>query len=459
MAGVGITLRKLMQEETLLGTARACGLAGVLSCGPWVLSIIAVLLIGLIGSADSPNSVAVDQFQLSVTYLMACSLLLTSPLQVSFCRYAADRLYENRDELIFPNLMGALTLTLCVSGIVGACVLGFLFDVSFAYAAPMLAGFTALSGIWVLMIFATALKEHRQVLLGFLAGYGLTVIAALGLRETGTEGLLAGFGVGQVLLFFWLLALVVRRFPGQRLVAFDFLRRGRMFPALVLCGLLYTVAVWADKIIFWFDPLTGVSVIGPLRSSPIYDPPIFLAYLSIVPGMAILVLRMETEFAECCERFYYLVNAGGTLSEIIDAKERLVEAARGTLLDILKVQGATTLVLLAAGEHLLARLGMSPMSSVLLSVHLVAVAVQVQLLAIFSILFYLDQRGAALRLSLVFAVSNIALSLLTLNLGPALYGYGFAGAVTLTTLVGLSALSRRLDQLEYRVFMYERAFC
>lgn len=66
----------------------------------------------------------------------------------------------------------------------------------------------------------------------------------------------------------------------------------------MLTGLFYNLGIWVDKFIFWLHPVTGSTVIGPLRASLVYDLPVFLAYLAIIPGMAVFLVRMETDFVE-----------------------------------------------------------------------------------------------------------------------------------------------------------------
>ena len=56
MAGIGFELRKLLQKETLVSMIRAYVYAGVISSGPWVLSIVGMVLIGFFSfSVVSPN--------------------------------------------------------------------------------------------------------------------------------------------------------------------------------------------------------------------------------------------------------------------------------------------------------------------------------------------------------------------------------------------------------------------
>ena len=47
MAGIGFELRKLLARDNLLALLRAYAYAGVISSGPWILSILGMLLIGI----------------------------------------------------------------------------------------------------------------------------------------------------------------------------------------------------------------------------------------------------------------------------------------------------------------------------------------------------------------------------------------------------------------------------
>ena len=50
MAGIGFELRKLLKKDTLLGLLQAYTFAGIIGSGPWVLSILGILIIGLLSS-------------------------------------------------------------------------------------------------------------------------------------------------------------------------------------------------------------------------------------------------------------------------------------------------------------------------------------------------------------------------------------------------------------------------
>jgi polysaccharide biosynthesis protein PelG len=453
MAGIGFRLRDLSKSGALSGLLAAYGFAGIISSGPWVLSIVGILLIGIINMENATTPHYVGEFQISVTYLMAISLILTSPLQLMISRFIADRIYEHNDEHVLPNLTGAILVVITIAGTLTGICLIYLFTGSVLYRLLMLSGLVILSIIWLVVIVLSGVRAYREILLAFLLGYGITVLAAIELKAFGLEGLLSGFVLGQAVLLFMLLVVIFRSYSSTKFIAFDFLRRSQIFPSLALTGLVYNVAIWADKFIFWFNPQTSVMVIPPLRASQIYDLPIFLAYLSIIPGMAVFLLRMETDFAEQYKNFYAAINGGGSLKLIMEMYEEMVLTIRRGFIEIFKVQGMTIVILLAIGDKLLAWVGISPFYRILLNIDLVAVGVQVLLLAVLNVLFYFDYRKDALYLCFLCLGTNVGFTILSQYLGPAFYGYGFALSVVLTTLVGMVVVSKRLSRLVYQTFM------
>ncbi len=457
MAGLGFELRKILRRDSYFSLFQAYAYAGLISAGPWVLSILGVLLIGFISIGVVAPAALVTQFQVSVTYLIAASLILTGLLQLGFTRYVADRLFEKDDSRVLPNLSGALFVTTLASGVLGTLALVVWFDgLSLAYRALMLGSFVALCNIWMLSIFLTSIKAYKAVLVLFAVGYSVTVGGAWLLASHGLEGLLSGFFIGHVALMAGMMALALRAYPSNRYVEFDFLQSGRMYKSLLLMGLLYNLGIWADKFIFWFHPDTSQAIIGPLRASLIYDLPIFLAYLSIIPGMAVFLVRLETDFVEYYDKFYTAVREGGTLQHIEAMRNEMVFVARQGILEIVKIQSITVLVVFIAGPSLLQLLGISQMYLPLLYVDVVAVVLQVVFLGIINVFFYLDKRRILVVLSILFVLGNIAFTFISIELGAPWYGYGFGLSLLVAVIAGLLLLDRKLDSLEYETFMLQK---
>jgi len=456
MAGIGFELRKLLAKDSLSGIFQAYLYASVIGSGPWVLSIIGILVIGLVSSAVNAQGLLVTQFQVSVTYLIAASLILTGFVQLSFTRFIADRLYQKQEAIVLPNFNGVVLVVTAASGTLGLIAAFALFDgLNIVYRMLMLTGFVMLSNIWVATIFLSGLKQYQQIVLLYALGYGVTVVSALTLRPLGLEGLLLGFVLGHGVMLLGMVLLVVRAYPAERFIAFDYAKPGAMYASLMFVGFLYNLGVWLDKIIFWYAPSTGQAVIGPLNASVIYDLPVFLAYLSILPGMAVFLVRMETDFVEYYQQFYDAVRSGSTLGRLEDLRNEMVYTIRRGLFEIIKVQTIATLAIFVAGPAMLRALGIPELYLPLLYIDVVAAGLQVVLLGLMNVFFYLDKRRVVLGLTLLFAMLNGLFTWATLNLGAAWYGYGFAAAVFVTVFIAFQVLDRRLERLEYETFMLQ----
>jgi uncharacterized membrane protein len=456
MAGIGFELRRLLQRDSLLALVRAYAYAGLISSGPWVLSIIGMLLIGFLSFSVVVPDLLVTQFQVTVTHMIAWSLILTGFFQLAFTRFVADRLFEGRLSVIVPNYHGVLLVVASLAGTIGLAAVATLFpEETVLYRMLALAGFVLLSLIWIATVFLSGMKQYRAIVLLYFLGYGATVLAALALRPYGLEGLLGGFVLGQLLLFTGMQTLIVRDFPAPCFVSFEAFDKRLRYPTLALIGLLFNLGVWIDKFIFWAWPPTSQLVIGPLRASIIYDLPVFMAYLSIIPGMAVFLVRIETDFVEHYDGFYGAVRGGGSLQQIERHRNGMVATVRTGLFEMMKIQAIAVLLFFVVGERLLGWLQISDLYLPLLYVQTIAAGLQVLFLSVLTVYFYLDKRRVVLGLCVLFVVANAGLTALSLQLGPQAFGYGFALSLLLVVTIGFVALSRSLARLEYSTFMLQ----
>jgi uncharacterized membrane protein len=453
MAGIGFELRRLMRQDSLTNIVRTYGYAGLVGSGPWVSSIASMLVVGAATGGLSDASRPVVAFLQAVTCLTAASLVVTGPLQLMFTRFVSDRLFEERPGEVLPNTLGALTVTTLGGGLTGSLALPWLDGIPPTTRLLMLTAFVLACDGWLLVALMTGLKAYGRVLAAFCGANALGTGTSLAFCGAGLEGLLAGWLVGQAVLTFGLWALVTLEYPASRLVAFDFLSPRWAKYDLAAAGLLWNAGIWADKVLFWTHPETSAPVLGPLRHSVVYDLPAFLAYLTVVPGMSVFLMRMETDFAEQFQVYFAAVRGGGGLADLRQAKDGMVRAVRMGLWDIAKVQGMTLLAGLASGGAVLAGLGLPAMYRPLLNVDLAAVALQVFLLALVGVLFHLDKRRSALAVVASFAVTNVLLTAATLRLGPEFYGYGTAVAALASALPALLLVDRALARFEFDTFM------
>jgi polysaccharide biosynthesis protein PelG len=456
MAGIGFELRKLLKRDSYFSLLQTYAYAGIISSGPWILSIIAVIVIGIISVSVVVPNILITQFQTSITYLIAFSLIFTGFVQLAFTRYCADRIFEKEHFRLLPNLNGLLLLVTAFGGLT-AFPLAFIFFPANSLVFRLLFAtiFVTLCCVWVAAILLSGLKAYKAILVNFVLGYGCALVLSVFLRAWGVEGLMLAFVSGQFLLLMGMYFVVSRNYPSRSFIEFDFVRPGRIHLSLVFIGLFYNLGIWIDKFVFWFHPYTGTHVIGPLNASEIYDLPVFLAYLSILPGMAVFLVRMETDFVEYYDRFYDAVREGGSLSYIREMKDEMMRMAREGIYDIIKVQATATIAVFLVGHALLEMAGIPIVYLPLLYIDVAGAGFQVVFLGILNVYFYLDRRGRALFLTMLFTVANFLFSLASIMLGPFFYGYGFAVSLCITIMCGMFLLDRDLERLEYETFMLQ----
>jgi uncharacterized membrane protein len=456
MAGIGFELRKLMRRDTLTGVARAYVYAGLISSGPMILSCFGILIIGVLSLTVVIPTFLITQFQVSVTYMIACSLILTGPLQLAFTRFVSDRLFEERDDLVISNYRAVQLVCTIAAGAIAAVAMAFGFrGEPLGYRILMIAGLVIVSNIWIAVIFLSSVKQYRQILISFALGYGAVVGLTLALNRYGITGLLGGFVAGHAILLALLSGIVHRNFHSPRFLSFEVFDRRMMYPSLAWVGLMFNFGVWVDKFVFWYEPITGARVIGWFHASLIYDIPVFLAYVFVMPAMAAFLVRIEADFVEYYDAFYDAVRTGATLQRIHAMRDMMVGSVRAGLYEIIKVQVVVVLLIVALGATLLGALRISSLYLPLLLVDVIAASLQVLFLGLLNVLFYLDARRDVLRLTGLFVVLNAGFTLLSIEIGPQAYGYGFAAALLVVTLAAVRRLDTKFASLEYETYMLQ----
>ena len=78
MAGIGFELRKILKEDRLLSLAKVYGYSAILSSGPWVVSIIAILLPTQYWLATTLGTVSYPCLQTTETNLQPFQLQVTT---------------------------------------------------------------------------------------------------------------------------------------------------------------------------------------------------------------------------------------------------------------------------------------------------------------------------------------------------------------------------------------------
>ncbi|MGH7368981.1 MAG: exopolysaccharide Pel transporter PelG [Candidatus Rokuibacteriota bacterium] len=451
MAGIGFRLKRLIVEDTYGGWLRAHLYGAVLSAGPWLLSICTLGTLTLL-SRNLIGDDAHARFQVVVVYTYTFSLITTGAAHMVVTRQLADELYLGRIGTLVVSYRWTLGVTALAHLLLGALVYGLMpgLDLELRVFGVMLV--VVVSCTWMVMIFLGAAQDYASVVAAFFAGNALSLLAAIGLgRSAGSIGYLAGFLVGQAVILFVLCGRVEREFASVRAPEAVGLRRAfARYPELIAAGLLYNAAIAVDRLLFWAGP-TGRPIVGWFHAS-LYDTPIFLCYLSVVPSLAIFLVSVETDFYDRYRRYYGVATKHGTLRQVLEAKREMTGCLRESVRRLLVAQAPVTLALMAAAPWIATVLALEPLQLGILRCGLVGAFLHVLCLFGGIVLLYFDRRRAAAEVAGVFFLANGIFTAATLLVGPRAYGLGYPLAALLGSAWAYRRLEQTLDDLEYLTF-------
>ncbi|NOZ91229.1 MAG: exopolysaccharide Pel transporter PelG [Epsilonproteobacteria bacterium] len=466
MAGIGFQLKRTLEEKTLSAVFKTFGYSAVLSSGPWVISMIIILGIGLTNIyLFHTKGSDTTMLKASVTYVSALALssIYTGFFQLPFTRFIADRTYEKRYYLVLPNFLGMIIVTIAIGMLIATPLAIFLFDTqSNLFVLLYITLFVVLSCVWIANILAASLKLYKHVIIFYLLGYISIYISSIFLHNYGVIGLMVSFIIGNTILFILLFLGIIFYYPSynkknNKFIRFDMFRQnyGKFYWKLGWSGMFYNIAIWIDKVIFWFTPIVGYMVIDKLHASMVYDFPIFLAYLSIIPGMAIFFYRLEANFAQEYSKFYGAINKHGTLRQIKEYKQGMINAVKLSIQEILFVQGMFNILIFLGAEKLFELFLLPKLYLPLFYVDVIGVQLQLGFMSILAYLYYLDRQKEALVYTLLFVVINALLTWVSIQLGPYFYGYGFSVTLLILFVSSSITLNNILQELDYKTFMLQ----
>ena len=457
MAGIGFELRKILKEDRLLSLTKVYGYSAILSSGPWVISILAIVLVGFINLANLGEVSDAFRFQVVITYAiaLASSLIITGILQLPFTRYIADLIFNNKEDEILPSYFGAIFLAW---GLGLPTVVPFYMWVFEGQSALFLLGvistFLILCGVWISSILAASLKYYHGVVWAYFVSYSLIVLFSYYFGDN-IIMLIYIFFLGNTILFVTLMTFIIKSYNSTIFMKIDFFLADNFYWTLGIAGLTYNLGAWVDKFIFWYHPATGHTVIGKLNASIVYDMPIFLAYLSILPGMAIFFYRLESDFAEKYDLYYDAVRSGGTLGIIQRYRNDMVDVIRHAIHEILMIQGIIDIILFLTAPTLFSLLNIPQLYLGLLYILTIGAMLQIAFMSVLAILYYLDRKKVAMWLCISFFVLNATLTLFSIDLGPAYFGYGYTVSLLIVFLASLIVIRNEMERLDYETFMLQ----
>ncbi|MBX3172144.1 MAG: exopolysaccharide Pel transporter PelG [Candidatus Eremiobacteraeota bacterium] len=454
MAGIGFKLRRLTQDESLLGYFQGYISAGLICCGPWILTVLTLSLADLFFAGFSAGG-RPNLFRLLIVYVFAFSLVTTGGLQTVVTRYLADRLYAEDPHGHVPTYAGLCLLNSPIQALLAGLGLGFL-PMPVAFKAAGISLYVLVCNLWLLMIFLGAVRAYASI----LAAFALGGLASLGLMWALSDyqelGLLLGFSGGQAVAYLWMLRLLLREFPSSGPAwNFSFLIYFRKYPALGVGGWLLNLGAWIGVFVYWMSSYATVYY-GLPSYYPYHDVAVFLALLSIIPALVIFFVRVETDFYESYRAFFGGITTNKVpYSELQRRKAEMVDTLRAGFASLLQVQGLVSLLVAAFPEVIFSFMKLPPETLEMTRNCAAGAFFLVIFQCLTTILLYYQAYSEVALSALVLVVGNLAGALASLWWGQSSHGLGLLVGSLPGLLLAYRYLLRVVRNLERITFMQQ----
>ncbi len=452
MAGIGFVLRRLTQRDDLLGLAQGYLLSALVSSGPWLLTVLAIAGVNLIGTAVA-GIAQVEQFRIVIIYNFGFSLLFSGPILLVGTRYLADRIFT-RDVSDAPSMfLGAYALIVATQAPIVLAFYLWYVQTDDLVRLGAITNYFLVAALWLVTIFLSALKDYRTIAtafaLGMVVAIGSTAWAG---KAFGAAGLCFSFSAGLAVVVFLMVARLWAEYPDGFNRPWDFLRYFGRFKALAAIGFFANAAAWIDKWIMWAAPERSWPAHG-MVSYPAYDSAMFLAYLVIVPTLALFIVQVETEFFEQYKRFYDAIQRHATRAQIRENQRAIIATVIRASRNLIILQVVLCGLVILLSPEIFSGLGISFNQIGMFRIGVLGAMFHGLIMFACILLAYFDLRRDMLMVNLIFFGLNAAFTAVTLNLGFPYYGYGYFLAALATFLFAYGLVARRLADLPYLTFV------
>ena len=453
MAGIGFELKKLFAKKGVLNSAKAYGYAVVICTGPMLLGVLLLLGIMALCMFYKTDLHTRELLICMITYTLLVSVTVSSFFSMVVTRYVADMLFEEKNQAVLPAFWGSTVIMLMVG-----CILYGIFLI--------FSGTTLLQGIlcftlfgeliivWNAMSFLSAIKDYKGIFLSFLTSVAVSIILGallLWLKLPVIESLLFSVSVGYGVMLIWDVILLHRYFPHTALGAFSFLKWIDAFLPLALSGFFMNIGMFSHLVIMWFSDI-GVQVHGLFYGAPWHDVPALLAFMTALMTTVNFVVSVEVNFYPKYRNHYSLYNDKGTIDNIKQAEKEMIGTLKTELFYTALKQLLFTAAVIALGGYLLDLLPLG-FNEVMrgyfrtLCVGYGVYAIGNMLMLI--LLYFTDYKGTCITTG-VFAVTTIALTLVSLCFPNIYYGFGFL----IAAMIFAAVCAVRLDYFTKRLPYY-----
>jgi uncharacterized membrane protein len=303
------------------------------------------------------------------------------------------------------------------------------------------------------MIFLSVSRDFEAIISAFFWGNVLSVILANALvLHVGFNGHLLGYTAGQIVLLCFLMYRVFYKFNSTVTCSFEFLSSVKKYFDLFLIGIFYYVAIWIDKILYWYSPI-GERNKSLFFSQYWYDSCMLLAFMTIVPALAHFMTDLGDSFYDAYKDFYGSIINKAPFREIAKQKKAITKVLKEVSFRVIMLQMVMTGALVFYAPGIVDFLGLGKKCIAIIWAAGFGSFFHVFVLMSLILILYFDRRKAALLLAFFFLATNTIFTLTVIYFFPNLIGIGYAASAFLSAILGVFLLIANVKNIEYLTFV------
>lgn len=452
MAGIGFDLKKLFVEENSANPKIDVAVkSAFITSGPWLSSVLFLAAVKLF-IQDIMSKQEFDTFMSIAIYGFVFSMAISSSISYMSTRKLADILYI-KDYQAVVRLFLESSFVLAIFSFL-LCLLYLILFTNLQSHWYLICSFFALMCVmWQVMIFVSSMKDFNTVFFSFIFGLVLSFVALFFYGYHGAYEAISSFSFGISVTIGLLLNVLIKEFGYKpQKLNFAWLKEKDLY-ALFASGFLFYAAMWADKLIYWFDSEFKIEVIKGFFFFPAYDLAIFIAYLTMIPTVAYFSVFVETYFYEEQKSYLSSIENKKDLWHIKSSAENLFVAFLKSVFNVTIFQFLIAIASIVLLTYFFDFLNIAPESIPLLRISLFCAMAQIVLQVIIIFIYYFDFQKEALFITLFAFIANLFFTILLKDYGFEYVGYSYFASLLLSIIFALAISFYKFKRINYYIFM------
>ncbi len=364
MAGIGFELKRIYKKRNMKNMLRGIGYSTVVTVGPTVLTILAVILNDKLLGITKESYADRELLSSMILYAFIFPFMITTPVNTVWSRYIADKIFTEQFDDILSSYYVGLVCVSAAGAFLGVPFLvraWFVSDISVRFLFTGYCLYMSLLVVFFTMTYLSATKDYKIITLYFFLGllFGIAVSLLLVQRfhdrliDAALTGLMVGFFVIAVMQFTY-----VRRY--FRVFSKNYkecLAYVWQYKMLFFSSLFYVLGLYTHNFVFWGTKLS-VLVKNTFLSAPAYDMASYLAMMTNISTMVIFIVVVETDFHDRYQIYSEAV-LRSTLAEIRKAKDDMFRLLGNQIAYIVEIQAILSCLIFLVIEIFFPVLGFS----------------------------------------------------------------------------------------------------